>query len=227
MTLASSSRRGELNEGTKGHVKRACRFFALVALIPVLVGFTGAWSAGLGFLFFILCIPTILLMLVIGTTVVTLRGARLPLQTGRLRERALAVGIGPLLFAATLLSALPLLRAGSFVGDLTRLTANHSHYEAIIEKTAKQRGPVWYANDNGVTYSTDLGPPNRVAFNPAGMLDNWSGIIYDPTGDVMLAKGFDSVTGHFYAPDRVTKLFGGDLVGCRHLWGRYYSCSFT
>jgi hypothetical protein len=59
------------------------------------------------------------------------------------------------------------------------------------------------------------------------MLDNWSGIIYDRTGDVMLAKGFDSTTGKFYAPDKVTKLFGGDLVGWRRLWGSYYSCSFT
>ncbi len=59
------------------------------------------------------------------------------------------------------------------------------------------------------------------------MLDNWSGIIYDPTGDVMLARGFDPVSGRFHAPDRITKLFEGDLVECRHLWSSYYSCSFT
>jgi hypothetical protein len=209
------------------HMKRACRFSALMVSVPAIVGFIGAWSAGAGFLLFILCIPAALLMLLVGLVVVTVRGVKLPLHTGSKRERALVVGIGPVLLAATLLAAVPLLRAGSFVGDLTRLMVNHRHYEAIIAKAAKQREAEWYADDGGVTYSTDLGPPIRVAFNPAGMLDNWSGIIYDRTGDVMLAKGFDSTTGKFYAPDKVTKLFGGDLVGCRHLWGSYYSCSFT
>ena len=104
---------------------------------------------------------------------------------------------------------------------------NHRHYEAIIAKANKTRQSVWYEDDGAITYSTDLGPPIRVAFNPAGMLDNWSGIIYDPTGDVMLANGFDPKTGKFFAPERVTKIFGGDLVGCRHLWGSYYDCSFT
>lgn len=43
----------------------------------------------------------------------------------------------------------------------------------------------------------------------------------------MLADGFDPKTGKFVAPDRVTKVFGGDLVSCRHLWSSYYDCSFT
>ena len=59
------------------------------------------------------------------------------------------------------------------------------------------------------------------------MLDNWSGIIVDPTARVMEADGFDTATGEFAAPEEVTKLFDGDLVSCRHLWGDYYSCSFT
>ena len=42
----------------------------------------------------------------------------------------------------------------------------------------------------------------------------------------MLADGFDE-QGRFHAPDRITKIFGGDLVSCRWLWGDYYTCSFT
>lgn len=58
------------------------------------------------------------------------------------------------------------------------------------------------------------------------MLNNWSAIVFDPTGKVTLADGFDE-DGNFSAPARITKLFGGDLVSCRSLWGDYYKCSFT
>jgi hypothetical protein len=110
---------------------------------------------------------------------------------------------------------------------MSRLLANYGHYQSIIAKIQNSPNPYWYEEDGGITYSVDLGPPIRVAFNPAGFLDNWSGIIYDPTGVVMQARGFDAVTGKFAAPDEITKLFDGDLVSCRHLWGSYYDCSFT
>lgn len=207
------------------HLRRAGRFFALTASVPFVVGFVGAWSAGFGFLLFILGIPAALITLIAGTGVWAVRGFNLPVESGK--HRALAISIAPALLFITLAVALPLLRGGSFIGSLTRLLANHSHYQAIVAKAEKSRKSVWYENDRGVTYSTDLGPPVRVAFNPAGMLDNWSGIIYDPTGDVMLAKGFDPKAGKFFAPDRVTKLFNGDLLWCRHLFGSYYDCSFT
>lgn len=209
------------------HLKRTLRFFGVIALVPLIVGFIGSWSAGLGFLLFILCIPIALLTLLVGAVLAMVRGAKMPLTANGKHERIFSVGIAPVLLAATLAVGWPLLATGSYLGSFTRLVANHSHYETIIAKARQARHPEWYAEDGGVTYSTDLGPPVRVAFNPAGMLDNWSGIIYDPTGEVMLAKGFDQKSGRFYAPDRVTKIFGGDLVSCRHLWGRYYDCSFT
>lgn len=108
---------------------------------------------------------------------------------------------------------------------------SRGHYETIIAKVKRGHrspgGMSSFEEDGGVRYVVDDGPPIRVAFNPEGMLDDWSGIIFDPTGEVMLAKGFDAITGKFSAPDRVTKLFGGDLVSCRHLSGNYYDCSFT
>ncbi|MEA3038187.1 MAG: hypothetical protein QOE79_700 [Sphingomonadales bacterium] len=67
----------------------------------------------------------------------------------------------------------------------------------------------------------------RVAFDPEGIFDNWDGIVFDPTGEVMSARGFDPVTGKFAAPDKITKLFGGDLLGCSRLSGAYYACAFT
>jgi hypothetical protein len=59
----------------------------------------------------------------------------------------------------------------------------------------------------------DQGPPVRVAFVWGGILDNWQGIVYDPTGVVLTEKG------HL--------LFGGDLIHARHLWKDWYYCAFT
>ncbi len=141
--------------------------------------------------------------------------------------KAAVIGAAPALLVCTLALALPFSAAGSFAGSLSRLLVNRGHYEAIIKKVELDPKPVWFEEYGNVTYSVDVGPPVRVAFNPEGMLDNWSGIIYDRTGDVMIARGFDPRSGRFFAPDRITMLFNGDLVSCRHLWGEYYDCSFT
>ena len=133
----------------------------------------------------------------------------------------------PVLLVATILFAWPLLIVGEFAGNCAMLIIYQHHYENIIAREKGKPRTIAYANDDGVTYSVDPGPPVRVAFNPSGILDNWSGIIYDPTGDVMQANGFDPKTGKFVAPESITKLFGGDLVSCEHLWGAYYTCSFT
>lgn len=209
------------------YLKRAFRFFALSTMIPLIIGFTGDWSAGFGSLLFILGIPVALAALILGTIVWLVRGLNLPIPNTTKIKRAAAICISPLLFAATLMVSLPMLKAGSFLGSFTRLVVNHGHYETIIAKAQASSSPSSFEVDNGVTYSTDLGPPVRVAFNPEGILDNWSGIIYDPTGDVMLANGFDQKTGKFYGPARVTQLFGGYLVSCVRLWRDYYRCDFT
>lgn len=62
----------------------------------------------------------------------------------------------------------------------------------------------------------------RIAFvtNP-GLADNWTAIVYDPTGKVALARGMRT------APSDVLMLFGGDIVACGKLVDNFYSCSFT
>ena len=201
--------------------------FAFLALIPMIVGFFSSWSAGLGFALFIFVVPAVALILLAYALVSFARGIRLARTIEAPWKMAAVIGATPVALICTLALALPLLATGSFGGNLSRLLVNRGHYEAIVTKAKLHPRSDWYAEDGNVTYSVDIGPPVRVAFNPAGMLDNWSGIIYDPTGEVMLAKGFDPKSGRFFAPDRVTKLFNGDLVSCRHLWGSYYDCSFT
>jgi hypothetical protein len=210
----------------KHYVKLLALFFGSLAAVPLLTGLVAAFSAGFGFLLFVLALPVAAGILLAGTVVLLIYGVREARELSGWRGRILSTIASPALCILTTLAALPLLAIGGRLGDLARLGLNHRHYEAIIRNAAAKPDPEPYVEDGGVRYTVDLGPPVRVAFNPEGLLDNWSGIIFDPTGDVMKAHGFDT-SGKFYAPDRITKLFGGDLVGCRHLWRDYYKCSFT
>jgi len=209
------------------YLKRASIVFLLIALCPFVLGFINSWNEGLGFFLFLLGVPAALLCIAGAVVIFLWRGIKLARQPRLIGHKILAVVATPAMLAAVVLLAVPSIATGAFVGHWTRLMVNRGHYEAIIAKARANPEAQSFSDDDGVTYSVDIGPPVRVAFNPAGMLDNWHGIIFDPTADVMLAKGFDPRSGKFFAPDRVTKLFGGDLVSCRHLWGDYYTCSFT
>jgi hypothetical protein len=145
------------------------------------------------------------------------------------KSKILAVVISPLLLSALTFTGFPILRAGSHVGIYGKLLQNYSVYEQIIlrNNVPVKDGPAQERRtENGIEYEIDSGPPVRFAFEPDGILDNWSGIVFDPSGDVMQADGFDS-KGKFRAPERITKLFGGDLVSCSHLFRHYYKCGFT
>ena len=77
------------------------------------------------------------------------------------------------------------------------------------------------------TFVLDSGPPIRVAFPlPGGILDNWEGVVYDPTGEVLRARGWGP-GNTFTAPPAIRSLFGGDLVICRLVRRPYYRCWFT
>ncbi|GAA3251647.1 hypothetical protein [Sphingomonas yabuuchiae] len=213
------------------HLRQSGRFFAIISAMPFMMGFTSAWLAAIGFILFVFGLPVLIGVFAIGAAGYLVQGIRIARQAKSMRDRAIAALAAPFMIGMTLVVAWPSLGAGNFIGTWTRLMVNRGHYEAIIERAKRgHRSPSTDSSaevDGSIEYVVDAGPPVRVAFNPEGMLDNWSGIIFDPTGEVMLAKGFDGKTGKFAAPDRVTKLFGGDLVGCRHLWGNYYDCSFT
>lgn len=76
----------------------------------------------------------------------------------------------------------------------------------------------------------DPGPPLRIAFvRPGGILDNFSAVVYDPTGLVMEATKLEVNGSSWDAPElaHVKKLFGGDLCYVRPLGGHWYSCAFT
>ena len=59
-------------------------------------------------------------------------------------------------------------------------------------------------------------------------IDNWEGIIYDPTGAVASATGWrGGVAGQYTAPPDIRVLFGGDLVACEPIEAAFYRCWFT
>ncbi|MCP3869059.1 MAG: hypothetical protein GY703_13345 [Gammaproteobacteria bacterium] len=64
------------------------------------------------------------------------------------------------------------------------------------------------------TCKIDPGPPKRLVFSWGGIIDNWIGVVFDPTDGVA-------------QPDRHKGLFGGDLVSCQRMTENYYICSFT
>ncbi len=109
-----------------------------------------------------------------------------------------------------------------------RFDQHFSEYERIVSEAKSGTLPTGHGESNGIQYQIDSGSPIRVAFlQPGSILDNWEGIIYDPTGDVLKAKGWIEPGQGLSAPSEVVRLFGGDLVSCTPLSGNYYRCQFT
>lgn len=133
----------------------------------------------------------------------------------------------PAALLGAVLLCLPVHGLGSGLSDVLSLLVLGNRFETQIAQARAGRDPCAQTADDDIACYVDRGPPLRIAWitNP-GFLDNWSGIVFDPTGVVMQADGWDE-RGKWRAPDSVTRLFGGDLVSCRHLRGDYYVCAFT
>lgn len=208
------------------YLERVRRFFALIALVPLATGFAGGVSARVGTALFLFGLPVTLLTLVVGTLIWLDRGMKLRAGIGNRRAKTIVSGAAPLLFVVTLAALLPLVVAGHLGGSLTRLAINHARYEALVARAESRRGPAAFEEADGISYATDPGPPVRVGFHVEEMRSLWGAIVHDPSGEVMLAKGWDEAAGDFIGPERITRLFLGGMVGCQHLWGNYYSCVF-
>jgi hypothetical protein len=140
----------------------------------------------------------------------------------------------------TLVGAIVLVLAQPRLGNwgeppyLAWRTAYHwPRYEAVVAEvlqgTLSTDPHARWTERRGVDFMVDSGPPVRVAFlQPGGLLDNWEGIVYDPTGRVATAVGWrEGSPGEFTAAADVKKLFGGDLVRCVPIEHAYFRCWFT
>jgi hypothetical protein len=135
------------------------------------------------------------------------------------------------LLAPTLWMAFPrLAAAGNSAQFRHRFARFAPQYLAIAAELERAGATARDGERRGIRFVVDHGPPLRVAFpQPGGILDNWEGVVYDPTGTVRAARGWTSVQGRqeFTAPASVRRLFGGDLVECEPVRDAFYRCWFT
>jgi hypothetical protein len=124
-----------------------------------------------------------------------------------------------------------LVQAGDDLRFRWIVSSNRHRYEAIIrELEIKPIKEERWHQSGSIDYVVDPGPPLRVAFpQPGGILDNWVGIVYDPSGMVMRANEFKADRSNWDDPSlaQVKLLFGGILIRCVHIGGHYYRCWFT
>lgn len=74
--------------------------------------------------------------------------------------------------------------------------------------------------------STDPGPPVVHGFYwQRGMLDNWSAVVYDPTGRIAAIN--DAEDWNAIHRSGLSDLFGGTYYRCQSMGGGWYICWFT
>lgn len=112
------------------------------------------------------------------------------------------------------------------LGTYFKFYRNLETYQVMVEQIVEGS----LAEDASLpSYHIDEGPPVRVAFPWGGIIDNWVGIVYDPSGEVERANAFKKDWSNWGDPElkHVKRLFGGDLRGARQLKKHWYYCSFT
>ena len=115
---------------------------------------------------------------------------------------------------------------GKTFGARCKLWREKAYYQSVVAKVVAS------ADDSEFNHPiiVDSGPPLRVAFSWGGILDNWRGVVHDPTGEVMKANILDTKTwSNRDDPDyaSVAGFFGGTLIRAQHLEGDWYLCWFT
>lgn len=115
--------------------------------------------------------------------------------------------------------------AGDRMSQLARFYAMKPRYQAIVGSIERGATPA-----AGTRYIVEAGPPLRVAFPwPGGLLDNWCGVVYDPSGLVLKVRDLRPDLSNLGDPTlrEVRTLFGGDIRRCEPLGGPWYFCCFT
>lgn len=218
------------SDETHSFLNRAVWLTLFISSIAFAISFLDKWFFGAAIATFLLLLLLVLLFL--GTSVLlSILGIIAAFSEGQSTGNRLLCAISGLAMPVVVAASVVLfMGTGHTLGISAKLLILRGQFEDIIAEAARRpkEDESALSKEYATAFYIDYGPPIRAAFPGGfGFLDNWSGIVYDPTGDVMLADGWDPDTDEWRAPERITKLFYGDLVSCRPLWGNYYHCSFT
>ena len=107
--------------------------------------------------------------------------------------------------------------------------ASYEEKVRIILQAKAEGRDVEKLNISDFAYLDD-GPPVRVSFFWfRGVTDNWVGLVFDPTDEVMKANQFKRDWSNWNDPNLqgIKRLFDGDLYYAEHLSGHWYLCGFT
>lgn len=117
------------------------------------------------------------------------------------------------------------------IGRHTRFYLHKRSYETRVAEIIQlgQSKSASGACNHSEDYCIDLGPPIRLAFVWGGLLDNWYGIVYDPTGKVLEATRSEISRFGRNDPSRasVKNFFSSGLISAEHLTGPWYFCDFN
>ncbi len=162
-------------------------------------------------------------ILVVSAVTLLIRGGRRLWKWRREGPSSVTAALGPVVaIVAVMVVFEPLSAATSKIGIRVALMAYRPAYERIVAGVRSSEfhgsGPYNRGALDGVEFMIEAGPPLRVAFPIDGLVDNWWGYVYDPTGDVA-ALG--------YSDPEIRNLFGGDLVSCSRIADDFFVCGFT
>ena len=126
------------------------------------------------------------------------------------------------------------------LGDKLRFLRYEKKYVQIIEKIETKKIS-FNGSVNGISYDTEVDPAMRVSFSWGGIIDNWRGIIYDPTNE--LSKIAENNQIHINSGERnqltpdeeryiketaeLKLLFGGVIYKVKKMRNNWYLCWFT
>ena len=126
------------------------------------------------------------------------------------------------------------------LGDKLRFLRYEKKYVQIIEKIETKKISS-NGSLNGISYDTEVDPAMRVSFSWGGIIDNWRGIIYDPTNE--LSKIAENNQIHINSEERnpltpddeqyiketaeLKLLFGGVIYKVKKMGNNWYLCWFT
>ena len=104
-------------------------------------------------------------------------------------------------------------------------------YSEIVDKLNSGKMP-HEGRHRKINYKSETDPVFRVAFSWGGMIDNWYGIVYDPSGKILRCNESDPRFPDQDPMDdeelnKIRMIFGGVLYKVEKLSDHWYMCWFT